>query len=238
MKQTKRIFLGIILMFMLAAVVGLGVHVAEAGAQPDTRSAMAAPGPAAMAPAAPRPTDMTPATAVRPTTMAASAVSSLAPKPAARPAVTTPSTEASAASQPHSSDKPTVEKPAVKGETDPWWKVLIGHLTEILLLFASALALGLGGLLIRWVAKKVKITDQEQIAGLEQLYGLAVGFGVNYARQEAHKLGNNPDAKAKRLESALEKAQEFIEDWKLPQKTADWLRKKIEAKLGEEERKP
>ena len=40
-----------------------------------------------------------------------------------------------------------------------------------------------------------------------------------------------------KISDMVEKAQEFIEEWKLPSKTAEWLNKKIEAKIGSEERK-
>lgn len=115
---------------------------------------------------------------------------------------------------------------------DSWWKVLIGGLIQILLLFVLAISTGIGGLMIKWLAKKMKITDQEQIKNLESILDLLVTAAVNYGNQMAKKLSDDPDANGKRMKWALDFVQKGIEDLSLPQKSADWLKKKIEAKIG------
>lgn len=214
-----------ILLFIMMFSVS-GFNTTDLQAQPRPAMAPARPAPAMTARPAPRPATRPAPVASRPA-MAPAAMAAPATQP-------TSTTAAPAASEPKPPAAP--ENPKANPKADTWWKVLIGRLLEILLVFVLALGTALGGLLVKWVAKKAKITDQEQIAGMEKLYDLAVSFGVNFARQQAKKLSGNPDSKAKRLEWALEKAQEFISEWKLPDKTASWIKKKIEAKIGAEER--
>lgn len=181
----------------------------------------------------PRPAAMAPATPVMAPVPAPRPAPAMAPVMASAPATPKPTAAAPVAGQP----KPAA--PASKAaKQDPWWKVGLGHLIVILLTFVLAFASAMGPMLVKLIAKKAKITDQEQIASAEKLYDGAVGFAVNLARQQAHKLKDNPDAKAKRLDTALEAAGEKIAEYKLPAKSADWLKKKIEAKVGEQERNP
>lgn len=212
----------VVLLCIFAIMMSLTYFTAEVAAQPRPEMAPARPVPA-MAPA-PRPV---PRPAARP--------APAAPKPAMAPAAMAVVPKPAAAS----TTAPEAPKPATKpaAKADSWGKVLAGRLLDILLIFVLALATALGGLLVKWLAKKMKITDQEQIKSMEGLYDLAVGFGINLARQQSHKLKDNPDAKAKRLDTALGAVQDKIAELKLPEKTADWIRKKIEAKIGEEERK-
>jgi hypothetical protein len=119
---------------------------------------------------------------------------------------------------------------------DSWWKGLLGGMTNILLLFLSAIATGLGALLIKWVAGKIKVTDAVVLAAVEAQYDKAVQLGIDYAEQEAKKLTADPDAKGKRIGFAIAKIQELIQDQGLVEKTADWIRVRIEAKLGQQNR--
>jgi hypothetical protein len=135
--------------------------------------------------------------------------------------------------------KPAPSAPASVSKAqvgDPWWKVLLGGLTNILLLFLSAIATGLGALMIKWISRKAKLSDVEVLAEIEKLYNAAVEMGVNFAEQQAKKLMDDPDAKGKRIEWAVEKIQETIKDLGLAEKSADWIRTRIEAKLGEQNR--
>lgn len=119
---------------------------------------------------------------------------------------------------------------------DPWWKALLGGLTNIFLLFLSAIATGLGALLIKWVAGKIKVTDAVVLAAVEAQYDKAVQLGIDFAEQEVKKLTDEPDVNGKRLGLAIEKIQEMIKDLGLVEKTTDWVRTRIEAKLGEQNR--
>lgn len=188
-----------------------------------------APRPTAMTPAAMTPTPARPAP--RPATMAPVPRATMAP--AAVPAPTTAPAPAPKADKPTTAPAPAKKADAKK---DSWWKVLIGGLLEILLVFILAIAAVLGKPLIAWVAKKVKVEDAKQIAQMETLYDTLVGIGVNYATQQAHKLRDNPDAKGKRLDWGVEMVQKLIKDYGLPEKTANWIKKRIEAKLGQTER--
>jgi hypothetical protein len=152
------------------------------------------------------------------------------PAPAAKPA-------------PVETAKPTLEatptqavKAAPIEKKGSWWKVLLSGLTSILLLFLSAIATGLGALLIKWVASKTKLSDAEGLVEAEKLYNAAVEMGVDYAEQQAKKLAGDPDAKGKRIEWAIEKIQATIKDLGLVEKATDWIRTRIEAKLGQQNR--
>ncbi len=117
---------------------------------------------------------------------------------------------------------------------DSWWQVLLGSLAEVGLVFLSALLTVLGGFAIKWIAKKVKITDESQKQMIQEAYDKIVDMGISYAEQNAHKLKDNPKhGSAEKLNDALGFIQKMIEDQKLPEKTADWVEKKIESKLGE-----
>jgi hypothetical protein len=153
--------------------------------------------------------------------------------PVMAPVVSQPVSMAPATPQPA---KPATAQPAKSGKKDTWWQVLLGNLIQIVLLFVLALAVALGKFAVQWVAKKMKVEDAEHIAKMEGLYDMAVTFGVNFASQQAHKMKNDPDSKGQRLNWALEKAQEMIKEYKLPDKSADWVKGKIEAKIGEKER--
>lgn len=138
---------------------------------------------------------------------------------------------------PVASEPPKLAMKAATDKQDPWWKVLIGGLLEILLVFVLAIAIVCGRLLVKYIAKQIGVTDKEEIGRMNALYDSAVTFGVNYATQQAHKLRDNPDSKGKRLDWAITKAEELIREYKLPEKTAMWIASKIEAKIGEKERK-
>jgi hypothetical protein len=131
--------------------------------------------------------------------------------------------------------KPT--EPKATPTKDPWWKVLLGNLVQAALLFVLAILMMLGRFAVQWFAKKLKITNAEQIQKMNELYNAAVVMGVNFANQMAHKLKDDPDAAGKRINWASEMITKLIKDYGLPEKSADWIKHQIEAKLGETERK-
>jgi hypothetical protein len=157
-------------------------------------------------------------------------------KESAKPSVAKESAKPSVAKEP-AKPAPKPSKDAKPEKTDSWWKVLLGGLINVFLLFLLAIASSLGGLLIKWLGKKMKITDTQQLNQLEMMFDALVVAGINFAKQQAYKLGDNPDAKAKRMKWAMEFVEKGIQEWGLPEKTAEWLGKKIEAKIGESERK-
>jgi hypothetical protein len=131
--------------------------------------------------------------------------------------------------------KPT--EPKTAPTKDPWWKVLLGNLVQTALLFVLAILMMLGRFAVSWFTKKLKITNAEQIQKMNELYNAAVVMGVNFANQMAHKLKDDPDAAGKRINWASEMITKLIKDYGLPEKSADWIKHQIEAKLGETERK-
>lgn len=116
---------------------------------------------------------------------------------------------------------------------DTWWMVLLGFLSQLGLSFASVLLPVLGLILVRWVAKKMNITDVEKMKAMDAMYDSAVTLGVNYAEQKAKLLDNDPDASGKKLKMATDVVAKAIADFGLPAKTADWVESRIEAKLGD-----
>lgn len=214
----------------LSTLLTLAMLGATANAQPVSM----APAPA-MAPAAtPSPAPVAPYMASSPAPAMASPAPAATPSSGAMapaPAMSTP-----AAMTPASPAPAPAAQPAKAEKTDPWWKVLLGGLLQILLLFVLTFATIAGRLLIKYIAKKMNVTDKEEIERMNALYDSAVTIGVNFASQQAHKLRDKPDSKGKRLDWALTKAQELIKDYKLPEKTAQWITDKIEAKIGEKER--
>lgn len=124
-----------------------------------------------------------------------------------------------------------VEK-AAKNE-DPVWKVIVGGLLQIILLFVGTIATACGPFLIKWISKKAKIEDKQMIAMFDALYDSAISVGIHFATQQSNKLNNNPEAKAKRIKWATDKAKEMIQEYGLPEKTAEWIEDRIEARLGE-----
>jgi hypothetical protein len=202
-----------------ASTMPASAAVMTAAPMPAAMPAPTAPTMTTPAPAMPTPAVMTPAMLAAPATMVA----------------TTPAkpTMAAAPAEPE-------KKPAVKSgeKKDTWWQTLLGGLTQILILFGGAVATTCGGLLIRWLANKGKISNQETIKAMEDLYDKAIALGVQFATQQANKLNNNPDAKAQRIKWATDMATKFIKEWNLPEKTANWIEDRIEAKLGEKGKKP
>lgn len=184
--------------------------------------------------AQPAPRPMTPK--ARPVATAPTARPAMAPTmaPVAAP------TPAMAPAPTPTADKPTTApaptKKADDKKKDSWWKVLLGGLSETAITFLLFILLGLGGLAIKWVAKKMKIEDATQITQMENVWSTLIGMGANYANQMAHKLRDNPDKKGKKMDWAVEFVQKLIKDWKLPEKSADWIKKRVEAKLGGTER--
>lgn len=118
--------------------------------------------------------------------------------------------------------------------SDSWWQVLLGHMAELGLAFAVPILTVLGSLFIVWISKKLKITDVEKQFAMQEAYDRILETGISYAEQEAYKLKNDPKhGSAEKLNSAMTFVVKMIKDWKLPEKSSDWIEKKIEAKLGE-----
>jgi hypothetical protein len=227
-------------MFILGAMATILVAGQLAHAQPAATPAMTTAVPAMVAPmadaarvptpAAPAMTMTAPVAAPAPATMAP-VTKPVASAPVAAPAAAT-TTPAMAAAPAKTEEKKSGEK------KDTWWQTLLGGLIQIIILFGGAIASVCGGLLIKWLASKAKISNQETIKAMEELYDKAIVLGVQFATQQANKLNNNPDAKAKRIKWATDMATKFIKEWKLPEKTAGWIEDRIEAKLGEKGKKP
>jgi hypothetical protein len=185
-------------------------------------AAPAMPAPAMPAPAMPAPVMEAPMVAA-PAPMASVPVPSMAPAPMIQPSMAA---------------APAPAKVKSGEKKDTWWQALIGGLVQILILFGGTIASVCGGLLIKWLMNKAKISNQETIKATEELYDKAIALGVQFATQQANKLNNNPDAKAQRVKWATDMATRFIKEWNLPAKTAGWIEDRIEAKLGERGKKP
>jgi len=121
---------------------------------------------------------------------------------------------------------------------DTWWMVLLGFLSQAGLAFAAVLLPVLGMFLVRWAGKKMNITDVEKLKAMDAMYDSAVALGVNYARQQASKLENDPNPNAAKLKLATDFVMKTVTDWKLPEKTADWVEARIEAKIGADKLAP
>lgn len=201
--------------------------------------AMAAPRPASMVAAAPKPV-ASPMVVAAPAMVAAPAPAAPAPAapaaaaPVAEPAMAAPAMSAEAAPEAAMVATPAAQptaQPAAE-KTAPWWKTLLSGLISLLLVFLGSLATGAGIILIRWLSKKLNVAQVESLAAVEKLYESAIELGINFADQQARKLGGTPDANGKRLEWAIEKAKETIKDLGLAEKATDWITTRIEAKLG------
>ncbi len=168
------------------------------------------------------------------TTMAPAPTTALAPMVTTMEVTTTIDTMG--AVQPAMKIEPA--QPKKGGKQDTWWQALLGGLLKIFLVLVGALLVALAPFLIKIIARKAKITDQDAIKSMEELYEKAITLGVNFATQQSNKLDNNPDAKAKRIKWATDKVLELLKEWNLPEKGAKWVADRIEAKLGEKGKKP
>jgi hypothetical protein len=127
---------------------------------------------------------------------------------------------------------------------DKKWKIVLGGALEMLLYVVSILVGTLASifvpLFIKWLLKKFKVEDKnaekaalEAADKLDVIVAKAVNFGIGYAEEQAHKLRDNPVESAKKLDSAVEKANQYLKDSGVVEKGAEYLKALIEAKLGE-----
>lgn len=181
------------------------------------------------------PPAMTPAPKPMAAVMTPAMVPTMAPKPTTSAVVAmmlemaAPKPSMVVAAQPPKA-KPKADRPAEKGQKDPWWKALIGGLLQVIILFASTLLLGLLGLFLRWLQVKTKLDSVEKLEGA---FGALVEMAVNYANQKAKTLSDDPDMNAKKLKLATDFVLKQASDLKLPKKTKDWIIARIEAKIPE-----
>jgi hypothetical protein len=169
-----------------------------------------------------------PATMSQPAPAAAPAMAPEAPMPASMAPVATMA--------PGKSSTAKAAPAAPKGKKDHWGLTLLGGLIQILLLFVLSFLVMLGRVGIKWLSKKVGLTNAEMTKQIEELYEKAVAMGINYASQQAYKLRDDPDSAGRRIDWATEAIMKAIKDMGLPEKSAGWVRNRIEAKIGETER--
>jgi hypothetical protein len=87
--------------------------------------------------------------------------------------------------------------------------------------------------LVRWLLKKMKVEDAKAVMMVDEMVDKAVGVGIHYAEEQAHKLKDNPVDGAKKLDMAGSKAQAYLKDSGVVDKGANYLKDLIESKLGE-----
>lgn len=115
-----------------------------------------------------------------------------------------------------------------KKATDPWWKVILGALSKAGLAFASALLPILIWAAVTWLKAKFKL---ESTAGLDDTLNKWVALGIEYAEQQATKLDDNPAPNATKLKMATEFVLKMVASAGLPEKVADLVEDRIEARL-------
>lgn len=165
------------------------------------------PKPAAMAPVAPVPAAMVPEPAVAPMV----AVAAMQPTMEAVPA------------------KPTTKPDAKKDSTG---SVVGGSLLQILIVILTIALPVVLTPLVKWLLKKMKVEDLQTQQMIDGIVDQAVVMGLNYANEQAHKLGDNPVKGAAKLAVARDKALKYLEDSGIVGKGAEYIEDLIEAKLG------
>ena len=193
----------------------------------------AAPRPVAMR-AAPRPVARRPV-AMRPAPMAmAPAMAPAAPVAA----MTAPA--AAMAAPAMAPELPTMAAaPAEKAKVAPGAKkdskasVVGGWVLQLLLgIMGIAIPIILTPI-VYWLLKKMKVEDAKAKMLVDQMVDKAVGVGIHYANEQAHKLKDNPVDGAKKLDMAGAKAQAYLKDSGVVDKGANYIKDLIESKLGE-----
>lgn len=144
----------------------------------------------------------------------------------------TPMTPVGVAMAPKKTAKKVAPLPvAAKSEkkaTDPWWKMILGALSKAGLAFASALLPILIWAAVTWLKAKFKL---ESTAGLDDTLNKWAALGIEYAEQQASKLDDNPAPNATKLKLATEFVLRMVAAAKLPEKVADLVEDRIEARL-------
>ena len=162
-------------------------------------------------------------------------VAPTAPKPVA--AMTTPAAAPIAAMQPAmvpmavAPAKPATVKPAPK--QDKLGSVVGGALLQILLVVLTIAVPIVLTPFIKWLLKKMKVEDLQTVQLVDGIVDQAIVVGLNYANEQAHKLGDNPIKGAEKLAVARDKAIEYLKDSGIVNKGAEYIEGLIEAKLGE-----
>lgn len=202
-----------------------------------------APMPAPARPAAvrtapkPRPVAMRPAPA-RPApkaVMTAPAPLPVAPMPASAPA-TMAAAPTMAVAPVMAPEQPTMaaapaEVPGAK--KDSKGSVVGGWVLQLLLgILGIALPIVLTPVVF-WILKKMKVEDQKAQMMIDEMVDKAIGVGIHYAEEQAHKLKDNPVDGAAKLNMAGEKAQAYLKDSGIVNKGSEYLKDLIESKLGE-----
>jgi hypothetical protein len=137
-------------------------------------------------------------------------------------------------------EQPTMAAaPAEKAKVAPATKkdskgsVVGGWLLELLLGILGIVITTISYPLVRWLLKKMKVEDQKAVMMVDEMVDKAVGIGIHYAEEQAHKLHDNPVDSAKKLDMAGAKAQAYLKDSGVVDKGAEYLKDLIESKLGE-----
>lgn len=165
---------------------------------------------------------MAPAMKVTPTPVTA-------PQPTAKPVSMAPVGVAMAPEKTAGKVAPLlVAAKSEKKATDPWWKMILGALSKAGLAFASALLPVLIWAAVSWLKAKFKL---ESTAGLDDTLNKWAALGIEYAEQQASKLDANPAPNATKLKLATEFVLKMVAAAKLPQKVADLVEDRIEARL-------
>lgn len=157
--------------------------------------------------------------------MTAMAPTMTAPKmPAMAPAamaVMAPKGPAMAAAPPKAAAKDSVKK------------VVIGGVLEIILYVVGALLAAILPILTGWMLKKMKVESAAAKDAVDTIVSKAAEIGMHYAEEKARTLSDNPEKGAEKMKAAVEAANKYLRDSKLPEKGADYLAMLIAAKLGE-----
>jgi hypothetical protein len=114
-----------------------------------------------------------------------------------------------------------------KKKADPWWKVLLAFLLKAGLAFAGALLPVLIGFGVAWLKTKLKF---DKVAGLEDTLNKWVDLGIEYAEQQASKIEGGGSNNSK-LKLACDFVLKMVEAAGLPDKVADLVEDRIEARL-------
>ena len=177
-----------------------------------------APRPAAMRPVA-RPVAMRPAPMTRPPAASVAAM--------AAPTAVTPELPTRAAAP---AEKVKVAPVAKK---DSKASVVGGWLLQLLLGILGIAVPIIMTPFVYWLFKKMKVEDVKAKMLVDQIVDNAVGVGIHYAEEQAHKLKDNPVDGAKKLDMAGAKAQAYLKDSGIVGKGSEYLKDLIESKLGE-----
>ena len=171
----------------------------------------AAPQPAA--PAAPKPVAAMTAPSMAPAAPAAM-------QPTMAPVVATPAKAAA----------PATVKPAPK--QDKLGSVIGGGLLQILIVFMTIAIPIVLTPVVAYLLRKMKVTNLQTQQMVDGIVDQGVVHGLNYANEQAHKLGDNPVKGAEKLAMARDKALAYIKDSGIANKGAEYIEDLIEAKLG------